>query len=263
MPQPKTMKTLSAVFAGCGVLSILAGVTLLVAAAAVGGGGARLGADGPEKPGFEDGHPVGLYLMTRYWIATSSLEKAVYYFTSDERVFVDLEDGFSDDVLAAHKGRHGTVRVDGDEMIVTWNDGKDERSKLEKSEGGFGWNTGLFAPVTPFKNSEDLVGSWEGGTSVTFSGSSAATSNALDLRADGTFSGESVASLRSTSNESDVSAGGSSNHSGSWKLDGHTLVLQYKDGRTARGITFPYDDEETPVYPDRFYFAGTMYKKRP
>jgi hypothetical protein len=263
MPRPKILMTLSAVLAGLGLLSILGGVALLVASTTVGGSGGTLGGgDGPEKPGFEDGHPVGLYLMTRFWIATGSLEKAVYYFTSDGRVFVDLEDGFSDETLSAHKGKHGTVRVDGNEMIVTWSGGKEERSELEKSGGGFNWNTGLFAPVEPFEKAEHLVGSWEGGNSASFSGSSAATSNALDLRADGTFTGESVTSLRSTSDGSDVSAGSRGDHSGTWKLDGYSLVMQYNDGRTARGITFPFDDEETPVFPDRFYFSGVMYKKR-
>lgn len=29
-----------------------------------------------------------------------------------------------------------------------------------------------------------------------------------------------------------------------------------------RGIAFPYDDKETPVYPDRMYVAGTMYTRQ-
>lgn len=272
--QQKSM-LFSAVLLGGALLSGLAGVVMIGAGIAFpsgeAGGGSIFGSlpdvlpgggDGPDRPGYEDGHPVGLYLMTRYWIATGSLEKAVYYFTDDGRVYVDLEDGFSDDILAQHKGRRGTVRAEGDDMIVSWSDGKEERSNLEKADGGFNWNTGIFATVKPFRDEKDLAGKWEGGASVSFSGSTAMTSNTLELRADGTFDGFSIASLRSTSTESDVSAGGQSDRSGTWKLEGYSLVLQYQDGRTVRGITFPFDDEETPVYPDRFYFSGTMYKKQ-
>ncbi len=270
----RSLVPFAATLAGLSVVTFLAGALMLgigvaLPSGSASGRGGLLGkltdvlpsSGGAEKPGWEDGHPVGLHLMTRYWIATGSLEKASYYFTSDGRVYVDLEDGFSDDILAQHKGEHGTVRIDGKEMVITWKNGKDERSELEKSDSGFAWDMGLFAPVEPFEEAKELVGRWEGGTSVSFSGSSSATSNSLDLRDDGSFTGESVASLSSRSSESAVTAGSSSDHSGTWKLDGYTLVLTYSDGRTRRGVTFPFDDEKTPVYPDRFYFAGTMYKK--
>lgn len=211
----------------------------------------------PEKPGYEDGHPVGLYLMTRFWIATGSLEKAVWYFTSDGRVYLNPEDGFSDETLAAQQGRHGTVSVDGDTMTVKWSDGKETSSTIEREKGGFNWDTGIFAPVEAFTDDSQLVGRWEGGTSVSFSGSRAANSSTLDLREDGTFSRAGVASLQSGSGESEVSAGAQSESSGTWKLRGHTLTLTYGDGKVARGITFPFDDEKTR----RFYFGGTMYKK--
>jgi hypothetical protein len=212
---------------------------------------------GPEDPGYKNGRPVGLYLMTRYWIATGSLEKAVWYFTSDGRVYLNLEDGFSDEKLAAHKGQHGTASVDGDNLIVTWSDGKKTSSPLEREKGGFNWDMGLFAPVEGFSNDSDLVGRWEGGTSVTFSGNYAATSKTLDFRQDGTFTGEAIASLRSQSDKSTVSGGSQGTSAGTWQLDEYTLILTYPDGKVVRGISFPFGDEKT----ERFYFGGTMYKK--
>lgn len=251
--------------AAASVLAGFMGMALLVAGIAMPSSSSGLGSlvsnDGPEKPGYEDGHPVGLYLMTRYWIATGSLEKAVWYFTSDGRVYKDPEDGFSDEKLAAHKGSHGTVTVEGDTMTIKWSDGKSSAGNFERAKGGFNWDMGIFAPVKGFTDDEHLVGRWEGGTSVSFSGSYAATSNSLDLKADGTFTGESVASLRSDSRESSVSAGSQGTTGGTWKRDGYALVFTYNDGRVVRGVTFPFDDEETAVFPDRFYFAGTMYKK--
>jgi hypothetical protein len=219
------------------------------------------GGDGPASPGYSDGHPVGLYLMTRYWIATRSLEKAVWYFTRDGRVYVDLEDGFSDDILAKHKGRHGTVSVDGDRMTIAWSNGQTSTARFEKADGGFNYDMGLFAPVKGFSDASELNGRWEGGSSVSFGGGSSLTSRELNLKPDGTFSGATAASISSASDESVVSAGSHGGISGKWELHGYALVLTYDDGKVVRGVTFPFDDEKTPVYPDRFYFAGTRYKK--
>lgn len=261
---PKGLTTLSAGLGVAAVLSFLAGFVMLgggVMLPSKGGGSPFSFGGGPEKPGYEDGHPVGLYLMTRYWIATGSLETAVWYFTSDGHAYKDPED-LSEEALAAHKGDHATVRAEGDDMIFTWSDGKESRSKLEKEKGGFNWDMGIFAPVEGFDDEEELAGKWEGGKSVSFSGNYAATSNTLEIREDGTFRQSGVSSFRTTSNDSTVSTGGSGNDSGQWSLDGYSLTLTYENGKSVRGVSFPFDDEETPVKPDRFYFAGTMYKKQ-
>jgi hypothetical protein len=219
------------------------------------------GGDGPASPGYSDGHPVGLYLMSRYWIATRNLEKSVWYFTRDGRVYVDLEDGFSDDKLAHHKGRHGTVSVNGDKMTVAWSDGKSSTGSFEKADGGFNYDMGLFAPVKGFSSASELAGRWEGGSSVSFGGGSSITSRELNLMTDGTFTGAAAASISSASDGSVARAGSHGGIAGKWELHGYALVLTYADGTVVRGVTFPFDDEKTPVYPDRFYFAGTMYKK--
>lgn len=256
---PKSLLPLAATLAGLSVIAFVVGALMIgIGFALPAAGGAA-----PESPGWEDGHPVGLYLMTRFWIGTGSLEKASYYFTSDGRVYVDPQEGFSDEELARHHGRHGTVRGGDGELIFTWSDGKEQRGRLERGEGrGFTWDMGIFAPVEPFDDEKELVGRWEGGSSASFAGTRGATSRSFDLRDDGTFSGGSVATLQSASRESVASAGSSGDHSGTWELDGYALVLEYDDGRTARGVVFPLDDDDTPVRPDRFYFAGTLYKKQ-
>lgn len=224
------------------------GLTSIIA----GGGG-----DQPDKTGFEDGHPVGLYFMTRFWSGTGSLEKAVWYFTEDGRVYRDLEQGFSDDVLAQHKGPHGTVTADGEDMVIKWSDGKETRATLEREKDGFSWDMGIFTPVERFDDESELVGRWEGGNSVSFGGGSASSVRSLDLREDGTFGQSSAGSVSARSAESAVSGGGTSAAAGKWKLDGYNLALEYDDGTVVRGVTFPYDDGESK----RLYFAGVMYKR--
>ena len=259
---PRKLTTLAAVLGIASVIAFGIGIVLLGAGLTLSHGrGSLVLGGGPQRAGFVNGHPVGLYLMTRFWIATGSLEKSAWYFTSDGRVYVDLADGFTDEKLAAHEGRQGTVSVNGDEMTVTWSDGKKTTSDLERGKNAFNWDAGIFSAVKPFEDSSPLVGRWEGGSSSSFGGASGVTSRTLELKEDGTFTGATAASLRSESAESVASAGSTGRNAGRWKLDGYALILTYDDGTVTRGLTFPFDDEKTPAFPDRFYFAGTMYRK--
>ena len=271
---PKRMSTLAAILGAASVICFLVGVALLGAAFAIsaragggaddggGGGGFFGGGDGPVKAQWESGTPEGLYLMTRFNSFSGSLAVHSYYFTDDGRVYEDLEDGFADEQLATHKGRHGTVKVEGDSMTLTWSDGDAEKSDVERSETGFAWNVATFTPVKPFEDRAELVGQWEGGHSSSYGGSTAVTSRTFDLKEDGTFSGGSAGSIVSESDESVVTGGGAGKHAGKWELDGYALVLTFDGGTVRRGIAFPYDDSSTPVKPDRFFFGGTMYRKQ-
>lgn len=257
-----------------GVLSIgsfFAGVTSLalgIPAMKRGGSSISLpslgGGDQPAKAGFRGGRPVGLYFMTRYWVATGSLEKSVWYFAPDGEAYENLRTGFSEADLAAHRGRRGKVSMDGDAMVITWPDGKDTKSRLEvDTDGeGFAWDTGLFTPVQEFDDASELAGKWEGGESLARGGDFIAASNSLDIRADGTFGRESIATVKGTTERSEIGAGSQSAGQGTWKLDGFKLTLTEDRGKQTTAICFPFDDEKTPVKPDRFFFNGTMYKKQ-
>lgn len=221
-----------------------------------------------EKPAaatYQDGVPVGLYFMTRYWFATRSLEKAAWYFAPDHTVYEHLETGFSKADLAAHRGRKGTARLAGDAIEITWADGKKTTSKLERDEKGpgFAWDMGIFTTVKPIESAAQIAGRYEGGESVTFSGSTSSVAKGLELRADGTFDWSSAAAIKSASNASTVTAGSSGGTKGTWRAENYSLILTDDTGKLIRGIAFPYDDEKTPITPDRLFFAGTMYKKRP
>ena len=260
---PKTLTILAAALAAAAAAAFVVGLVLLGIGFAVpsnesGGGAAGVFAD--EKPAeaeFDDGLPVGLYFMTRFWPATGSLEKAVWYFTDDGRVYRDLQTGFSDDALAQHTGPHGTVTRDGDAMIVAWNEGRETRSEVERDGKAFTWDMGIFTPVEGFDDESELVGRWEGGESISGSGGSASSARSLDLRDDGTFAQSSAGSVSARSSDSVVSGGSSGSTSGKWELDDYSLTLTYADGSVVRGVSFPYDDGES----QRFFFNGTMYKR--
>lgn len=250
---------LGLLFAGAGVISLL----LFAAAGSAGSGGllAGLGGNNDHTGGFSGDRPTGLFFMTRYWVATGSLEKAVWYFDENGSVYQNLSTGFSEADLAAHEGQRGTYSVDGDQMTVQWADGNTTTSTLERDGDGFAWDTGMFVPVEPFDGSEDLGGTWEGGSSLTTSAGYAAVARTLLLREDGTYQWDSASSFSGASAQSGYSTGGEKSSSGRWTIEGFSMTLESPDGETVRGIAFPFDDEDTPVNPDQFFFAGTMYRR--
>jgi hypothetical protein len=58
--------------------------------------------------------------------------------------------------------------------------------------------------------------------------------------------------------EGDESVGGGT---ANWAAASKTLTLK-PDGTVRRSIAFPCDDGKTPVYPDRLYVGGTMFKRQ-
>lgn len=115
-------------------------VRALPGAASAGGG-----ADDPPATKIVDGKPVGLF-MTRFWSFTNSLEKAVWYFAPDGRVYQNLASGFSAADLQAHKGNQGTHEVAGGKLKVTWADNKVTEGGIEADGGAFHWDGGIFTP---------------------------------------------------------------------------------------------------------------------
>ncbi len=238
-------------------------VVLLLALAACGGESAGGGGNDPPSARIVDGKPIGLFFMTRFWSYTNSLEKAVWYFAPDGQAYQNLASGFSDEDLQAHQGNRGTYEVSGGKLRVTWADGKTTEGDISADGGAFNWDGGIFTAVQPFERDKSIAGSYEGGESFNSGGgNSASTSNSIELRPDGTFRRVGVASVQSTTDESVVDAGSQGQSDGTWTVGGYSLVLTGLDGKVQRSIAFPYDDKETPVYPDRMFFAGTMYARQ-
>lgn len=220
----------------------------------------------PAPASYQDGIPVGLFFMTRYWFATRSLEKAAWYFAPDHTVYRQLETGFSAADLAAHRGGKGTAQLAGDKLVVVWSDGRKTSSTLERDTArsvGFAWDGGLFSAVEPIESAAKIAGNYEGGESISFAGGSSAVAKGLTLNPDGTFRRGSVAAISTSTEASRVTAGGSGGSTGTWRVESYSLILTDEAGNVVRGIAFPYDDEKTPITPDRLFFAGTMFKKSP
>jgi hypothetical protein len=242
----------SAVLGAAGLLFMFFG-TVAIAAAFLGGGGAGRASGGVVKTGFDGDRPVGLYFMTRFWSFTGTLEKAAWYFAPDGSVYQNLEHGFSEADLQAHPGPRGTYSVDGGKMTITWADGKSTTNDVERDGQTFTWDMGIFSPVKPFDDEQAVAGAWEGGESLTYGGNHASVARTLRLGDDGTFQWDSISFLE-TGNLSGSAEGGTT---GKWELAGVSLTLTDQEGRSYRGIAFPFDDGKQ----QRLFFGGTMYKR--
>ena len=217
----------------------------------------------PSGATFKDELPVGLFLMTRYSAATLMLEKSVWYFDRDRSVYRGLQNGFSREDVARHKGPRGVAHRAGRTLHIDWADGKTSESDLERDGKGFTWDMAIFTPVVAFENSNDVVGVYEGSEPVGFDTHDIPVLQHLEISPDGTFSWRGAALTRSDRGVVEVSTGNAERTTGQWELKGFSLILSAGDGLVLRRLAFPQDDEKTVIKPDRMYFAGLIYKRRP
>lgn len=222
--------------------------------------GCSASADGPAAA-TTSGKPVGFYFMTRYWSYTRTLEKAAWYFAPDGTVYENLETGFSPEDLAAHKGRKGKLQLVGSDVQVTWSDGKISKSNFQREKSGFAWDGGIFTPVQVVADKKKIVGVYDGGESLTRRGDWASIAKKLTLNADGTYRLEGVAFVKSETKDFELAASSDKTTTGTWDVSGYSLKLKEAGGKTVRQITFPFDDDSTPIYPDHLFVGGTLYKK--
>jgi hypothetical protein len=214
--------------------------------------------DAPAPATFVDGRPVGLYLMTRFWTATNSLEKAVWYFAPDGTVYRGLMHGFSAAELAAHEGPRGTATVTGDNMKVTYTDGRSTDTRISTSGATFSWDGGIFKALSAYRNAADMVGVYDGGESIGSGGGSAVSSETLELRTDGTFSWSNVTSFRVGKKDDPTWNFSNSAATGRWALSGYTLTLTNAAGSTARLLAAPFTVETGER--DWLLLGSVMYK---
>ena len=223
----------------------------------------------PAPTVMSKGKIEGLFYRQRYEMVSRHLEKAVWYFGPDGKVYVNLESGFSASELAAHQGQFGTYQVASGQMNIAWSNGSKSNDKLEIEQDSFGFDTATFLPVKPFRSADQIVGNYEGGSSFTFSGSSTAIAKTLTLRADGTFTSSGIANFSkdrsdagfSDTNNKELIASGQGASNGTWSLSGYSLILSSAGTKNVKGIAFPLFFDEAKGTFDRIFFRGFSYKK--
>jgi hypothetical protein len=252
----------------------LAGALLCLASpasayAASAAGGRRLPAMAPPPAAAAplagkvlSGKPVGLFFMTRYIMAFHSLEKATYYFTPAGQVYNNPIDFTPTSLAGLPANARGIYSVSGGQLLMKWADGNTSKANFENpSANTFSWDMGIFVGMGPFSSARQLVGTFEGGNSVSSGSGSAAAVSGLTFRADGSYSGSSVSSFNTNTSGSNAHVGGSGEAAGRWALAGWTLTLTDAAGRTARGVAYAIETNEKTGQVTRFYFNNVAYKR--
>ena len=210
--------------------------------------------------------PEGLFFMTRFWMATGSLEQKLWYFTPDGRVFDSPGGVFTPDQLERDSRRHGRGSLANKKLTVKWSDGKVTESNFEIDSAGkgFAWDAGIFSAVAKPDWSK-VSGYFEGGASFSNSSGSGTAISGLTLRPDGTFTLSRSASLRSENSTSIATAGSvAAPLEGKWTGEGYELTLTFADGRIERHVSFPTPDARDANKVGMLFFNGSMHlpKKR-
>lgn len=198
--------------------------------------------------------PSGLYYMTRYWVVTKVMEQSVWYFGPDGRFCEGLQYGFSANDIAAHKGDKGTFRMIGNTLDLRYDGGQKPLAlPVERyTDGGFGYNMGIFSPVRPFTGAGQVAGSYSGGQFIGNGGNRLINSKSLTLRTDGTFTTASIVT-NAPGNYHDIGVTGDSQ--GRWQWSGWYLALTDNAGHTSRLITFP-------IGKDLAFIGGILYERK-
>lgn len=205
-----------------------------------------------------NGRPVGLFFMTRYIPAWHSLEKATWYFAPNGQVYRNPRGLDAAGYAALPPGDRGMYQA-GAAPSIKWANGRTEAIKVEStSADSFNWDMGIFVGMGPFTGAREVVGSFQGGNSVT----GASVSSALELQADGTYRGGFASSISASSDQSKVTVGNSGDSTGRWALSGWVLTLTDAQGHTTRGVAYPIEKNDKTGQVVRFYFNNVAYARR-
>ena len=204
-----------------------------------------------------------LYIMTRFWPATGSLEIESYWFGEDGVVVRNPTGDPADLDVAAERAERprdvGTYAWDGDTLTMTF-DGRESAGEAERDGDCFTVDMGTYCPVEAV-GSETLDGTFSGGVSSRAGGGVAISSATIRFAPDGTYTLGTAGSISSTSDASSVSGGSSGEERGRYRFDGTALHLE-PEGAAPRVIsTFAYDDGSEGEQPRRLYFGGAMLKR--
>ncbi len=206
--------------------------------------------------------PVGLYIMTRYWIATRSLETASWYFSPEGMAYENPTGDFSATELAKSKNQ-GRISLKDGKLVFSNSNGKSDAGDYEPNpdQNAFYWDMGNFVPVKGFIKPGVIAGKWQGGLSSSFSGSTGSVAKTLTLNADGSYTLSSSASISSSSDGSTARAGSTGSNSGTWEAGQYFLTLTGADGSVSRSIAFPFVIKGSEDQPDKIYYGGIMWSR--
>lgn len=220
------------------------------------------GAKGDPEKGHMDGNkPVGLFFVTKSVLG--NFRTMSYYFSPDGVAYENPVGLSAAELAATPEKSKGPYLVNGKTLSIAWTGyPQPESDEMNSLDGGFSWSGGaIFSAVGPFQSADQLVGTFEGGTSTYASAAGqSVVSKTLTFNADGTYTGSGVATVTTATESSVAETGGTSQQAGTYALDGWYLTLTDAQGHTTRDIAYPVGSGKDKV--TLFNYNGIAYERQ-
>lgn len=186
---------------------------------------------------------TGLYLRTTYFAGSLSLN--TMYFGPGNHVVIDPPHGVDPlDFAAAAKetpDKAGTYTVQGNNIRITWANGKTEQLPVEFEHGELSaYDGGLIVKADAYSTNQRLSGTYAWGATT----ANVSSSRTLKLSSDGTYTMTSLGGIHNTPGNSRTALG---LETGTYTLGGNTLVLRATDGPTTTHTVMPFNTALDPT----------------
>jgi len=207
---------------------------------------------------------VWLRVETYYFGSGLSINNEGWFFTPNGRVSKSPIGGFDPKAFAATQGAQqsdGTYWIADGTLTIAWADGSSRSEYSFARKGADLVISGIGAtPVEAMKKGWRADVAYEGGASI--GGGALASSTTIIFRRDGTYSRDSIGSIRSTGTQVEVSAYSQATEAGRYEFDGHTLTLTQNDGVVTKHTVFAFSDRDGQGAPEYLWRDGGMMRRQ-
>lgn len=182
----------------------------------------------------------GLYLRTQFW-SGGSLDVSWLYFNQLKKVVRNPIYGVNplqlDKELVDKKANVGSYNLVGNKMNITWGDGKKQTINVEFQKNELsGFDGGVCSKAKPF--------TFKYFANKTYSGTaiygSVGRSLTFTFGSNGQFTNKRVGSISGSGNTSGA-VESTSEETGTYQINGNTILFKYANGKEWRVIAQPYD----------------------
>lgn len=189
---------------------------------------------------FTNQAQTGLFMRTQFW--GNQLEISWLYFTNDKKVIRNPKFGtdpidVKKEIAENSKNVATITQLNGGKMSLTWGDGRKQTINVEFKNGVLSaFDGGLCSKATPFKFKYFQDKKYSGLASY----GNVTRSVTMFLGKDGKFSTERLGSVSGSGNFSGAAAA-TGTDSGTYSINGNTIIFKYNNGTEWIAIAQPYD----------------------
>ena len=220
----------------------------------------------PARPAGAKAGLGGVWLRVEtYFFGTSlSINNEGWFFTPGGRVSKSPSGGLDLKALATApdaRTSDGSYWIADGKLTIAWAGEATPTSYSFEQKGEELVIAGIGAtPVQGMAKGWRADVAYEGGASI--GGGALASSTTIIFRKDGTYSRDSIGSIRSVGTQVGVSAYAQASEAGRYEFDGYTLTLTHKEGLVTKHTVFAFSDRDGQGAPEYLWRDGGMMRRQ-